>query len=146
MHNTEAASLPWIGLDPAAWLRNWQQAWRGAPDTLMQPILPGWTLNINSNNSSSPQTEVDVVSRHSYGRQIGRIADALEALIERQGKPSADARFAEFLKLKQGIDAVKQASAIARIEQLKKDLESLKTRNRADYERARAALREVLTA
>jgi hypothetical protein len=44
-----------------------------------QPILPGWTptLNINSNNSTAPQTEMAVVEKHSYGRQLGRISDAL---------------------------------------------------------------------
>ena len=67
------------GTDPAAWLRSWSAAF--APQNLAQPILPGWTFNINSNNSSSPQTEAEVLQHHSYGRQLGRIADALAVLV-----------------------------------------------------------------
>ena len=93
MTTTAAPSFAWGGIDPAEWIRSWQMAWRGAPDTSVQPILPGWTLNLNSNNSSSPQTEVDVVAKHSYGRQIGRMADVLEALVVEQLKKDL-----EFLK------------------------------------------------
>ena len=56
----------------------------GEPGTLVQPILPGWTLNLNSNNSTAPRTEVDIVAKHSYGRQIGRISDALRVLLLEQ--------------------------------------------------------------
>ena len=67
----------------------------------MQPILPGWTLNINSINSTAPQTEVDVVSKHSYGRQLGRMSDVLELLIEeRHEKTPKDKRFSDFLTMK----------------------------------------------
>lgn len=139
---TESPQFPWVGIDPAEWLRTWQQVWRGAPNHLVQPILPGWSFNINSNNSSSPQTEADVVARHSYGRQIGRMADALEALVvEKHGKEPADERYAEFLQLKRDIDQVKQAGAAARVEQLKKDIELLKSTNPTEYERLRDALK-----
>ena len=57
-----------------------------APQSLTQPILPGWPITINGINSSAPQTEVEVVQHHSYGRQLGRVADALEALIEERGE------------------------------------------------------------
>ena len=145
MLTTETQPPNWTGLDPMAWLRNWQQAWRGAPDTLVQPILPGWTLNINSNNSTSPQTEVDVLAKHSYGRQIGRMADALEALVvEQHGANPSGKPYAEFLTMKRDIDKVKQASAAARVEQLKKDLELLKAKNPPEYDRLRSALRDAL--
>jgi len=147
MATTDSPRFPWGGMDPAEWIRSWQTAWRLAPDTLVQPILPGWTFNINSNNSSSPQTEMDVVAKHSYGRQIGRMADALEALIvEQHGKKPTDERYADFLKMKREVDQVKEAGAAARIERFKKDLELLKAKNQPEYERLRDALRETLRA
>ena len=57
------------------------QAFASAMPSFTQPILPGWTLNIDSNNSSSPRTEGLVVSRFSYGRQLGQVNDALAAIV-----------------------------------------------------------------
>lgn len=74
-------------------------------------------------NSSAPQTEVEVVQRHSYGRQLGRMADALEALIEERGEgASSDERFTEFTTMKQEIDEIKLDAAATRIDQLHADL------------------------
>ena len=145
MATTDTTRFSWSGIDPAEWLRTWQTVWRGAPDNLVQPILPGWTFNINSANSTSPQTEAEVVARHSYGRQIGRMADALElVLVEKYGKASEDKRVADFLNMKREIDQVKQDAAAARIEQITKDLAFLKTRDEGQYARLRDALREAL--
>src|SRR4051812_22239278 len=99
MATDDTPRFPWTGT-PAEWLRAWQAMWRMAPDNLAQSILQGWTLNINSNNSTAPQTEMEVVARHSYGRQIGRMSDALELLItERHGETPEDKRFTDFLKM-----------------------------------------------
>ena len=126
-------------------MRTWQAMWRGAPDDLVQPILPGWTFNINSSNSTAPQTEVDVVAKHSYGRQIGRMSDALEFLIEeRYGKTPEDKRFSDFLTMKHEIDNVKQDAAATRIERFVKDLALLKAQDQEQYARLRDALREAL--
>lgn len=58
---------------------------RWAPRALTQPILPGWTigpqLTINEVNSSSPAAEAAVVQVASYGRQLGRMAEVIEALL-----------------------------------------------------------------
>ena len=130
---------------PAEWMRTWQAMWRIAPDNLAQSILQGWTLNINSNNSTAPQTEVEVVARHSYGRQLGRMSDALELLIvERHGRTPEDKRLAEFLTMKQEIDKVKQDAAAARVERIVKDLALLKAQDQEQYVRLRDALREAL--
>jgi hypothetical protein len=135
----------WAGIDPAEWMRRWQAVWRGAPDNLVQPILPGWTFNVNSNNSTAPQTEMDVVAKHSYGRQIGRMSDALELLIEeRLGKTPKDKRFSDFLTMKHEIDKVKQDAAATRIERIIEDLTQLKAQNEAQYVRLRDALIEAL--
>lgn len=147
MATTDIARFPWTGIDPAEWLRCWQQVWRLAPENLVQPILPGWTFNINSSNSSSPHTEMEVVARHSYGRQLGRMAEALAALIvETHGEKPAGKCYAEFLAMKDDIDRVKQKGAAARVERFKHDLEVLKKNNPPEYERLRRALRAALDA
>jgi hypothetical protein len=145
MATTEGPRFSWTGTDPMEWMRTWQVLWRGAPEVLTQPILPGWTLNINSNNSTAPETEVDVVAKHSYGRQLGRISDALATLIEeRHGKTPKGKTFAAFLSMKQQIDEVKEHAAAARIERITKDLALLKQRDEGQFNRLRDALREAL--
>jgi hypothetical protein len=129
---------------PAEWMRTWQAMWRAGPDNFTQPILPGWTLNINSNNSTAPQTEAEVVAKHSYGRQLGRMSDALELIVERHGRTPEDKRFADFLTMKQQIDKVKQDAAAARVERIVKDLALLKAQDQEQYVRLRDALREAL--
>jgi hypothetical protein len=136
---------PWTAIDPAEWIRTWQAAWRLTPDNLVQPILPGWTFNLNSTNSTAPETEVAVLAKHSYGRQIGRMSDALELLIEeRHGKNPKDEPFSDFLAMKREIDQIKQDAAVTRIEQIIKDLALLKEQDAENYARLRDALREAL--
>ena len=132
------------------WLQSWARFWQSlpgasasafAPPSLVQPILPGWTLNVNSHNSTAPQTEADVVARHSYGRQLGRMADALEALIvERHGDAPTQRDFAEFLSMKREIDRLKDGTALARVEQLARDLALLREAQPDQFARVRAAL------
>jgi hypothetical protein len=142
---TRSPWLFWPGIDPAEWTHTLQTVWRGAFQNFVQPILPGWTFNINSNNSSAPQTEVDVVAKHSYGRQIGRMSDALEVLIEEgYGKTPRDKRFSDFLTMKHEIDKVKQDAAATRIERITQDLALLKAQDEEQYLRLRDALRESL--
>src|SRR3954454_15155118 len=121
MATGEPLGFPWTAMAPTEWMRAWQAMWRMAPDNLAQSILQGWTLNINSNNSTAPQTEVEVVAKHSYGRQLGRISDALEVLLEERDGPD-DKRLSDFLTMKHEIDQVKQDAAAARIQQIVKDL------------------------
>jgi hypothetical protein len=142
MTSNDVPSFPWNGSDLSAWFRSWQRTWGLAPETLVQPVLPGWSFNINSNNSSAPQTELDVVAKHSYGRQIGRMADALAALVvERHGPHPSDRSLIDFLAMKEEIDLVKQDTAMARLERFKKDLELLREQDPSAYQQLRAALR-----
>jgi len=107
-------------------LMNPFQALASAVPAFSQPILPGWTLNIDSNNSSSPRTEGLVVAKFSYGNQLGQINDALEAIIEAlpaaQGKAAVD----RFLAMKRSIDVLKGDSLDKRVESLAKELRELK--------------------
>jgi hypothetical protein len=99
---------------PAEWFAWWSRLWREtyapatpfpslAPQVLTQPILPGWlfanNINVNEENSSSPETERDILVKYSYGRQLGRIIDVVSELIEKWpgGAPDDPAvrRFAE---------------------------------------------------
>jgi hypothetical protein len=126
--------FPWTAIAPAEWMRTWQATWRGAPDYLAQSILPGWTFNISSSNSTAPQTEVDVVGKHSYGHQIGRMSDALELLVEeRDGRAPDDKRFSDFLTMKHEIDNVKRDTAAGRIERIVRDLAVLKAQDQEQY-------------
>lgn len=145
MATPDSPFWPWAASDPADWVRTWQAAFRLAPDSLVQPILPGWTFNINSNNSSAPQTEADIVAQHSYGRQLGRVEDALAALIaERDAGTPTDKRYTAFLEMKAEIDRTKREAAQSRVEQIRSDLTLLKSTNPTEYKRMKEALRKAL--
>jgi len=145
----DSPNPPWPGADPAAWMRLWSTMFSPVPQSLTQPILPGWTvapvLNITSGNSSSPQTEAEILQRHSYGRQLGRIADALEALVEERGEEApADQRFVQFIEMKKEIDTIKLEAAGERVDRLRADLVALKASRPAEYRRLRDELRRAL--
>ena len=63
--------------------------WQLAPGTLTQPILPNWQFhlfNVNLGSSSNPAVEQTVLRDvGSYGRQIGRLAEALELVVRKSG-------------------------------------------------------------
>lgn len=130
--------------DASSWLRQWSAAMNLAPQTLVQPILPGWTLNLNAFNSSAPQTEAEIVQRHSYGRQLGRIADVLQVLIDARDPKQVDPCFTEFRAMKQDIDEVKAGNAVARIERLLADLDVLKVLRPDEHDRLQAELKRQL--
>ena len=113
---------------------------RHGPKVLEQTILPGWTFAINNVNSSAPQTEVEVVARHSYGRQLGRIEDVLDLLLRTRDDLAADQRVVDFGKLKIEIDAAKTKAAEDRLDQIRADLASLRADAPDRYEEVRMAL------
>ncbi len=130
--------------DPTSWLKQWSAAMQLAPNTLVQPILPGWTLNVNAFNSSAPQTEAEVVSKHSYGRQLGRISDALEVLVQARDPKAADERFDDFRAMKAEIDAIKAGNAEARVARLLADLDLLKVLDPDAHARLKDELKKRL--
>lgn len=123
---------------------------RLAPDALAQSINPGWSsvVNINSNNSSAPETEQTVVARHSYGRQLGRVMDVVGLLVDdlqaREGSVSQDERIEDFRRLQADIDDIKGRAAERRLERIAGDLEALRRADEAAYERLKARLRELV--
>jgi len=130
--------------DPTSWLKQWSAAMQLAPNTLVQPILPGWTLNVNAFNSSAPQTEADVLQKHSYGRQLGRISDALELLVQARDPKGADERFDDFRSMKAEIDAIKTGNAEARVTRLLADLDLLKVLKPEAHARLKDELKKRL--
>ena len=135
----DAALAPWRLLLQAT------QAMTLTPHNLMQPINPGWTfgnlIQVTEQNSSAPDTEARIVSRHSYGRQIGRLLDAVELLLERADDDTRhDPRARDFSALQRDVGAIKRAQAAARLRRLRDELVEL----RRDHPEAWRELRALL--
>lgn len=131
------------------WIQMFQQPPSTAPRELNQPILPGWTfgpsLTINETNSASPQTEADILAHYSYGRQLGRIVDAVSALVEQQPhNVQTDDRLAAFTQMARDVEAVKLDAAQARINRLLDDLSQLEHSRPDSYRQLRTALHTAL--
>lgn len=119
--------------------------WRQA---LSQPINPGWSFGnviVNEKNSSAPQTEQAILAEESYGRQIGKLLEAVHQLIQAQpgGGGGVDA-FSDIAALRAKVERLKQAAAARRIDQLKQDLELLRTYDPEAFEAQAAGLRAIL--
>ena len=118
-----------------------------APQVLTQPILPGWlvgnNINVTEENSSSPETEREIVAKYSYGRQIGRVIDVLGDLIERwPGGAPDDTSVQRFAELRDDIEEIKAERIVRAIS----DLAEMKQRNPGEYERLAPRLRVILEA
>lgn len=138
---TEAALAPWrLALQAT-------QALALAPQNLTQPINTGWTfgnlIQVNERNSSAPDTEQQIVGRHSYGRQIGRVMDAVQLLLEHADASTRDdARAADFTALQRDVLAIKREQTAARLQRLRDELVAL----RRDHPDAWRELRALLDA
>lgn len=138
---------------PLHMLKAWSSFINVAPHIFAQPILPAWAVgnvyNITENNSNAPQTELEIVSRHSYGRQLGRISDALAVVVRRELQnddlPASDRkRLTDFTRLAKSIDDIKAREALKRVERMAADLSNLKQTHRAAYDRAVELLEPML--
>ena len=119
-----------------------------APSNVAQSILPGWfsiVTNITEQNSSAPDTEREIVAAQSYGRQLGRVMDALAVLIADLPKEKQEATaFEEFSKIRREIEDIKAQAAARRLDHIAVDLATLKETKPEEYERIAATLREAL--
>lgn len=125
---------PWPWSSYIAWQNNCAEAFYGAPRHLQQSILP-WTfagLVVNEENSNNPAVERAIVKHESYGKQLGRISDALEVLIKASGIEHDDA-IDEFLELKARIDVIKHNTENTRFEAVIADLKRLRAKDPARF-------------
>ena len=143
------------GTSAQAWPYWWWPGWMldamrassaaAAPQSLVQPILPGWTfgnlINVTEANSSSPETERDIVAKESYGRQLGHVIDALEVLIKERPEDSpASPALDELLQLGERIEAIKAKSLASRVKRVEAELARLKQDCPDEYRRIASTL------
>src|SRR5205823_5084213 len=98
------------------------------PPSVDERFNNGWTfgnLNVTLANSSAPDVEREVVSRHSYGRQLGRLMDAVVAIAEKTGT-SSDAGVKPLIELSRKIADIKAAAGQQRGAELLEELRALK--------------------
>ena len=136
MTSSPSDLFPWI----------WPWNAKLAPDRLAQDILTGWSLiSITENNSSAPDTERRIVAQESYGRQIGRLMDAVGALIAERppGAPSREA-FTALAALQKRVEAAKMEAAVDRLTRIREDLALLKVEKPEVYAEQVKALRAIL--
>lgn len=121
-----------------------------SPTNLSQPILPGWnfgnTYIVSEFNSKAPGTERRILAEHSYGRQIGRIMEALCVLVKERSDAGQDGPLKNFLELAEEIDKIKKSTAENRMARIEADLAVLKKESPDDYAQLIKALATGLPA
>jgi hypothetical protein len=128
-------------LQPWQWWVSYLRAlggtWPALDTSFQQPILPGWSFAgvvVNENNSTDPAMEHAIVSRQSYGKQIGRMMDVVAELsrlssVDRNAPP-----FKAFFEVVDDIEKIKCEAADARFEKTLQDLEALKKDDKEKFE------------
>jgi len=81
----------------------------------------------------------------SYGRQIGKLLDAVSTLIEERGDARPPKAFADLLALRRRIEDIKTQSAKRRLEQVEQDLLRLRENDHQAYEAQVVALKQLLS-
>jgi hypothetical protein len=125
--------------------------WTWLIRTLNQPF---GLINVTNYQTSDPATEQRIVGEVAgYGRQLGRLMDAVTVLLDRldtAALPAADREaVADFRQLKAQIDAVKRDArrgrlAPAGLRQLVSDLEALKSEDPEAYREVAETLKAAL--
>jgi hypothetical protein len=152
----EAKATSELPYSPLWWWLPWMMPQAGnaqvgplAPQSLTQPIQPGWAfgnvITVTERNSSSPETEREIVSEESYGRQLGRVIDAVTVLIQERPKnlPKKKA-FDDLLELSNTIEKIKSRSVASRLKRVEADLVRLKAERPEDYRRIASTMADEL--
>ena len=115
-----------------------------APGQLTQSINPGWVfggvVNVTHVNSAAPEVERAVVEKYSYGRQIGRLMDAVSALAANAPAVAADERITEFQALAREVDKIKDRARMSSADRLCAEIEELRDTDPAGFRRLRKLL------
>jgi hypothetical protein len=96
----------------------------------------GWTfgnLIVTTANSKAPDIEREVVSRNSYGRQLGRLTDAVVAIAHRL-EMQKHKDVAPLIQLAAEIDEIKKKAKRERCDELLDELKELKRSNRPAWD------------
>lgn len=129
------------------WTRLWFPWASFTPQTLSQPINPGWSFGnviVNEHNSSAPGTEQAILAEESYGRQIGKLLEAVFELVREKPDRSDNQAFRDIVTLRDKVKRLKCEAAAKRVDQLRRDLELLRTSDEAAFEVRVEALRALL--
>ena len=116
------------------WMKEIADSFCYAPKHLQQSINP-WAFNglvINEKNSGNPAAERAIVSEVSYGQQLGRIEDVVEAIIKKA--PEYHKAFDDFTKMRQKIADIKSDSRKERFEAVLTDLKRMKLDDAPGFE------------
>ena len=98
------------------------------PASVDERFNNGWTFGnvyVTQANSASPEAEREIVGRYSYGRQLGRLGDAVVALAQASGLDS-DPKIQPLVEMVREIDAMKERAKQRRSTQLLDELKALK--------------------
>jgi hypothetical protein len=108
----------------------WPASW--APQWLDQRFNNGWTFGnviVTTQNSSAPEVEREVVSRHSYGRQIGRLVEAVAVLAKQVPGAASRPEVKDLLALCEEVRRIKEEAKDRRAGELLDELKALKKRD-----------------
>lgn len=117
-----------------------------APDWLNQSFNNGWTfgnvIQVTNQNSSAPEVEKEVVSQHSYGRQIGRLMEAVVAISEAVPAAENDPRVKDLMALAGEIEQIKKEAQQKRSAELLHELQTLKNTDKQAWAKLMKSLGE----
>lgn len=116
-----------------------------APDWLNQSFNNGWTFGnviVTNQNSSAPEVEKEVVSQHSYGRQLGRLMDAVVAISQAVPAAAKDPRVKDLVALAQDIEQIKKDAQQKRSAELLRELQTLKATDKQAWAKLMKSLGE----
>jgi hypothetical protein len=115
-----------------------------APSELNQAINP-WTFGnvyyVSSQNSGSPGTETAITAKASYGRQLGRVMNALVDLIAEKPDTALTQSMKDLLELHRQVEAIKAGRIDDRLSEIKKFIAET---TEADYQRVARTLSEAM--
>ena len=121
----------------------------GKLEDVADVVIEGWpvvphALVLDEHNSRAPDTEQAILAEESYGRQIGKLLDAVHALIQDRPDSESNPALRDITLLRDRVERVKREAAGSRIDRLRHDLELLKAADPAEFQRTIDGLRRVL--
>jgi hypothetical protein len=149
MTNPSSTPSNYFGWPTWPWPAFFSHPAPAASNKFEQPINPDWTfwnlISVTEQNSSAPDTEREIVTNDSYGRQLGKVIDALVELIDRQPKATQQKpAIKELVALHDKIEKIKIQSATRRLDRIAADLATLKKSDQTEYQRLVQKLRDAL--